>query len=48
LKGTADSGRASISLALGEDASDLEILALSITDARRLISVIEYALAEPM
>ena len=32
----------------GDDVDDLELLALSVTDARRLISVVEQALNEPL
>ena len=47
-KGTSADGRTSVSLALGDRLADMEILALSIPDARRLIAALESALNESM
>lgn len=47
-KGATDQGRSTVLVALGDDVDNLELLALSVTDARRRISVVEQALNEPL
>lgn len=43
-----DTGRASVSVALGESLADMEVLGLSVPDARRLIEALQYALDPPI
>lgn len=43
-----DTGRARVSVALGEGLDDMEVLGLSIPDARRLVEALQHALDAPI